>query len=444
MSRKTENKFTRLRNGFWVIATPLRNGHQENSMIWVQVKDGDDVYMATGSFVKIKTFRDGTSWNLYEIDKARGGKAPTSGRLGKDGTDTNLNRDGTDTKDDGDVGTFVGTDGLDDEIDDETIGETIARKEDETIESKTGTDTQVAEALHDLIARLKTYAKIEYVDGKIKVIEEVLETLKETSHVTIDIRKADQQELKCLEGYSHKVTAEVLACLSVGVHIYLVGPAGSGKTHLGTTVADALDRTLYICGAMLTKHEVTGFMNVSGYQTTAARQAYEFGGILLWDEVDASMPAALVAVNAMLSNGEYTFPDKTVKRHDDFVCLAAGNTFGKGGDREYVARLQLDAATLDRFGFIEMGYDLGLERALANAEFKAFGGTDDAVISAWLDKVIQVRDKVAESHIRHVVSPRASINGAKLLARGMPVQTVVRILLHKGLDDDTARQIGVA
>jgi hypothetical protein len=370
--------------------------------------------MATGSFVSTKTYRDGTQWNLYTIDRARGGKAPTSGRMGKNADDN---------------GAGVGESG------DRT------RSRGSLSQYQYDTETQQASQVAS-DGDLSQYAKITYVDGQLGILQRAIEAER---RVTIEISKADTGELRVLEGHAHEVAPDVLACLAANVHVYLVGPAGSGKTHMASTCAEALGRELYICGAMLTKHEVTGFMNANGgYVTTAARQAYEFGGILLWDEADASMPAALVAVNAMLANGEYTFPDKTVKRHADFVVIAAGNTFGRGADREYVGRLQLDAATLDRFAFIEMGYDHGLERALARAEYKAHGGTDVQACEQWLDKVIQVRDACAEGNVRHVVSPRASINGCRLIARGMPQRRVVELVLNKGIDNDTARQIGVA
>jgi cobaltochelatase CobS len=262
----------------------------------------------------------------------------------------------------------------------------------------------------------------------------------EAPRVQIDIR--DAVEVKALEGTHHMVLPDVLESLAVGNHVYLVGPAGSGKTTLAEGAAEALGRTLYITGAMLTKHEVLGYQTATGgYVSTAARDAFEHGGILLWDEVDSSSPAALVAVNAMLSNSQYTFPDKTVKRHEDFVVIAAGNTYGRGADREYVGRMQLDAATLDRFDVLEVDYDNQLELAIAEAQYTAFGGTDRNALNQYVRQVQQYRERGFDLKVKHVISPRASINGAKLLARGATVAKIAERCVWKGIPADTRKQL---
>lgn len=52
-----------------------------------------------------------------------------------------------------------------------------------------------------------------------------------------------------------------------------------------------------------------------------------------------------------MANNVCAFPDKMVKKHKDFIVCASGNTYGTGADRKYVGRLEIDAATLDRFAF---------------------------------------------------------------------------------------------
>lgn len=104
------------------------------------------------------------------------------------------------------------------------------------------------------------------------------------------------------------------------------------------------------------------FGKIAGHVVrTQFREAYENGGVFLLDEVDASDPDALTASNSALSNGMAAFPDALVRKHEDFVAIAAGNTFGSGADRQYVGRNQLDAATLDRFTVFEVDYDEMLE-----------------------------------------------------------------------------------
>jgi cobaltochelatase CobS len=163
-------------------------------------------------------------------------------------------------------------------------------------------------------------------------------------------------------------------------------------------------------------------MDATGkYVRTQFRDAYEKGGVFLLDEVDASDPDVLTTFNSAFANDFMPFPDGICKRHKDFVALAAGNTYGRGADRQYVGRNQLDAATLDRFVVIDVDYDEIAELAWA--------ANDD-----WTLYVQQVRKAIGEEKVRHIVSPRASIYGARLLAAGMERSLVEERCIWKGLD----------
>jgi len=227
----------------------------------------------------------------------------------------------------------------------------------------------------------------------------------------------------------HAIFQDALTILATRSNLFLVGPAGSGKTTLAEQIAAALDLPFYFNGAIDSSYKLSGFIDAQGRCiNTAFRRAYETGGVYLFDEVDASLPGALLAFNAALANGYCDFPDGMVKRHANFYCIAAANTFGTGADRQYVGRNQLDAASLDRFAFLDMPYDEALERAIA--------GNPD-----WTSYVQNTRRAVSALKIRHVVSPRASIMGAKLLATGMDRAKVEQITIWKGLDKADVEKI---
>jgi MoxR-like ATPase len=188
-------------------------------------------------------------------------------------------------------------------------------------------------------------------------------------------------------------------------------------------------------GPQTTKSDIFGYMDANGnYVTTEFRRRFEEGGVFLLDEIDAGHGGVLTAVNAALAGTLCAFPDGMIRKHEDFVCLAAGNTYGTGATREYVGRNQLDAATLDRFDFIDFPYDAALEKAIVASA----GGDPD-----WVDFVQTVRVAVDELKLRHVVSPRASINGAKLLKAGRPRDEVVRTQVWKSLDVPSIEKVSI-
>lgn len=230
-------------------------------------------------------------------------------------------------------------------------------------------------------------------------------------------------------GIQHSQLPTLIKILSTGLNVYLVGPAGSGKTHAAIQCAKALDIPFHFTGAVASEFKLTGFIDAQGrIVSTEFRKAFEQGGLFLFDEIDASYPQAVLAFNAALANDYMDFPDKRVQRHEKFFCIAAANTYGQGADRQYVGRNQLDAASLDRFVFMDWKYDEKLETTLAGNE-------------TWSNYVQKVRRFVEENKIRHVVSPRASIFGAKLLAAGLPKEEVEATILWKGMDDATKNKI---
>jgi hypothetical protein len=52
-----------------------------------------------------------------------------------------------------------------------------------------------------------------------------------------------------------------------------------------------------------------------------------------------------------------------------------------------------------------------------------------------------LRAEVEARNIRHIVSPRASIAGSKMLAIGQPWQDVAQALVFKGLDAETVQRL---
>lgn len=234
---------------------------------------------------------------------------------------------------------------------------------------------------------------------------------------------------------AHERFEDLLIHLQVNEPVLLVGPAGSFKTSSCEKAAQALGLDFYMTsvGMQTTKSDLIGFVDATGnYHRTPLREAYENGGVFLLDEMDAGNANTLTIMNAAISNGFMTFPDspKSVKVHDDFRLVAAANTFGKGADAQYVGRNMLDAASLDRFNVIEWNYDEKLEASIA--------GKDHAV---WVNYVQRVRAAVEELKINHVVSPRATFKGCKLLSLGYDLEKTKKEVLFKGMKDRDLQRV---
>lgn len=208
------------------------------------------------------------------------------------------------------------------------------------------------------------------------------------------------------------------------LNIWLTGAAGSGKTTAARKVAEALGLPFAFNGAIDTEYKLLGFTDAQGRVVSRPfRTIYEKGGVYLFDEVDASLPAAVLALNAALANGTCDFPDACVERHADCVIIAAANTWGTGATADYVGRFKQDAAFGDRFVQINWQIDEKLERATApDVE--------------WCAHVQTIRARAKAKGLKHIISPRATYFGAALLNAGLDRATVEAMTIRKGLTDD--------
>ena len=234
-----------------------------------------------------------------------------------------------------------------------------------------------------------------------------------------------------VEGRQHMQFEELLYTVGAqsegesGMNVWLAGAAGTGKTTAASNVAKALGMEFYTNGSIANKYELTGFVDAHGKLVrTPFRDAWENGGLYLFDEVDGSVPSALLAFNAALANGIMAFPDGMIKRHEKCIIIAAANTFGNGATAEYVGRMKQDFAFLDRFVFMHWKIDEALE--LHFSENKE-----------WAQYVQRIRKTVEAKGLKVIVTPRATIFGSRLLRSGkIPRERVIEMTLKKGMSDD--------
>ena len=253
---------------------------------------------------------------------------------------------------------------------------------------------------------------------------------------TIEIKRPDGSTQR-IEG-QHERFGDLLALVSAGLSVLMVGPAGGGKTEAARKVAEAIEAenfTPLSLGPQTTQASVFGYCSATGdYVSTPFRRAYEGGGLILLDELDRCNERVSVTLNAAIANGRCAFPDGTVDRHPQCYIIAAANTTGHGADRQYVSARQQDAALLDRFAVLDWQYDLAFETALTRQLCAEHA-------DEWLATVRRVRARAEELGLRYVVSPRASLQGATLLAAGVSRKLAVETVLFRGWSDDDRSKV---
>lgn len=241
--------------------------------------------------------------------------------------------------------------------------------------------------------------------------------------------------------------------------VYMVGPAGTGKSTAGAVIAKAVNARKFIpitCGQSLDETDFLGFLNVQGgfVDKWGVADLFENGGMLFLDEVGNNSPSGAVAVNGILVNNEVAFAGgKVIHRHPDFMVVCADNTFGRGADAMYIGRSQLDAATLNRMCYLMWDTDWQLV-----GEYTGLKPTKtekppfkDPVTPAkpltptdfphWLDYIYEISNIISAKHIEAAIGSRQVENGIKLLCAGIDPKLVEWSVIWAHMSTDDANTI---
>jgi len=242
----------------------------------------------------------------------------------------------------------------------------------------------------------------------------------------LELKQKGKKSVK-LKGVLPKQFEKLLQLAHRRRNILMVGPAGCGKTYIAGKIAEALGLSFasQSCSEGMSETAFTGWLMPIGKQGTFEYvqsefvRIYEGGGVFLLDEIDASDSNVLVFMNQALANDGFYLPQRHnkpfIKKHKDFVAIAAANTFGNGGDAMYVGRNQLDAATLDRFkiGTVYMDYDETVEKALIQTRCE--------LVYEW---GILIREKITRHNLRRILSTRVMIDSVEMREEGWSLKEI--------------------
>ena len=265
----------------------------------------------------------------------------------------------------------------------------------------------------------------------------------------IELKTPNKVEIK--DGLFHHQFPLLLRYISLGMHCYIPGPPGTGKSHAAAQIAAMIgwQYAALSLGPTTPESRLMGGMDANGrFHEPAliagiryAMEHPELGFVFCLDEMDNGHPGILATLNSAMANGWLFAPNGDMLTLGANVTLiGAANTYGTGPTAEFAGRNKLDPATLDRFQFIPWDTDEAVETTLVRAHLAETENGED-VATEWLSVWRTCRRKVEENNLKIFVSMRGAINGAKLLAADIDVDTVLATTLLNKVPADQAKKI---
>lgn len=281
-----------------------------------------------------------------------------------------------------------------------------------------------------LLSALCNITAKDILDQCLPSIEEALKQRYGKLPDVIEIHDRKTETKRKVKGVVHEKFKEILQIVDLGIPVFLVSGAGMGKNVIAKQIADALGIPFYFSNAIQQEYKLTGFVTADGkFVETQFYKAFTEGGLFFFDEIDASIPEALICTNAAIANRYFDFPGKgRIEAHPNFRIIAAGNTYGTGADNEYTGRYRLDAASLDRFAIIEIGWSRAIEEEICEGNKEL------------IDFAHVFREIVEKAGISCIFSYR-SLDRINKLQYILPLGEVLKISLLKGLDVDDIQVI---
>lgn len=249
-----------------------------------------------------------------------------------------------------------------------------------------------------------------------------------------------------MKGIFHQAMPDLMFNIVNGIHTYLPGPPGSGKTHSAIQCIRELggEYAAISFGPTTPESRLTGGMTANGDFFEPAllkmiRSSMEKPDVIhgfILDEMDNGHGGIQATLNSLLANGEMTAPNGDhLVVGKNLVFIACANTFGTGPTAEFSGRNKLDAATLDRFDYLPWDTDESVETALVHAVIG-----DATLANAWLDVWRTARRNAKDHGLKVFVTMRGAVRAAESIAAGRTIEKALMMTLgHKVPADQWAK-----
>lgn len=242
-----------------------------------------------------------------------------------------------------------------------------------------------------------------------------------------------------------------------GRPVYLVGPAGSGKSMALRWACSQLRRRMLFCSmhghVMADSLEGYSWLAVEDGATVQrwcegiVQRALQDGAILVVDEFDRAPAAVQHMLNDVLQSGSLTLREgpragERIDAAPGFLVVATGNT--TDGSTGQFSSTAIDKSTLSRFRVLFVDFDTDTEVRIL--EGLGLNGTSKALV----DAVGQVRQACRAGDLPTMIGTRHLIHLAQDIQAGYaPADAWAwNVAMHQGGPDDPAydmaRAIGAA
>lgn len=294
----------------------------------------------------------------------------------------------------------------------------------------------------------KVRGHIAQVTGKMKAAALTASVVSgmDPARIALDVYDAPNAPRKDANYLWPDCTAPVVAQLARGRHVFLYGPAGTGKTSFAKQLAAHAGREyIRISCTETTEAETLVGMTVpdaaggvkwqDGQLSAAIRKP---GAVIHIDEFTAARPGALFVLQSLLDEERALHVAETgeyIPTAPGVVFILTDNTNGTGDTTgQYEATRVMNRALLDRFGAtFQLSY---MGQAEETKALVSRAGCKPK-LAAMLTKFAAVtRGKADQGHVSHGLTLRRLISLAELITDGMEPTRAFQVSVIEGAPHD--------